>query len=204
MKIGYVRVSSKDQNLDRQLIKMEQLGIEDRFLFQDKASGKDFDRVGYSAMKKVLREGDILYIDSIDRLGRDYDGIISEWKEITRVIGCDIVALDNESIFDSRKFRAQGDIGKLMEDQFLSLLAWVAEQERKKIKTRQREGIEAARLNGTQMGRPAVAVDAERFAELYQQWKAGSIKAVEFMAELGVKKDTFYRRVKEYEAAVKS
>jgi len=123
MRIAYTRVSSKDQSLARQLETMRNLGIEDRFIFKDIASGKNFDRTGYKAMKAVLREGDVLYIDALDRLGRDYDMIISEWKYITREIKCDIVALDNSALFDSRKFKEMGELGKLMEDQFLSLLA---------------------------------------------------------------------------------
>ena len=141
MKIAYVRVSTEEQNEDRQIEKVRSLGVADRFIFVDKASGKNFDRPAYRAMKQVLREGDLLIVDSIDRLGRDYDGIQEEWYEITKEIKADIVALDMADLFDSRKFKQQGEIGKLLERQMLSLLAWVAEQERKKIKTRQREGI---------------------------------------------------------------
>ena len=130
--IGYVRVSSKTQNPERQLKSMRDLGIEERFIFQDIASGKNFERNGFIAMKKVIREGDCLYIDSLDRLGRDYEAIIKEWKEITREIKCDIIALDNTGLFDSRKFREMGDIGRLLEDQMLSLLAYVADTEKEK------------------------------------------------------------------------
>ncbi len=101
--------------------------------FVDKLSGKDFNRPRYQAMRFMIKEGDLIYMDALDRLGRDYDGIISEWKHITRELKADIVCLDNETLFDSRKFRAMGDLGEVMEDQFLSLLAFVAEQERKKI-----------------------------------------------------------------------
>lgn len=148
MKIGYVRVSSKDQNQERQIKKMLELGIEERMIFVDKQSGKDFDRPGYQAMKRILREGDIIYFDALDRLGRNYDAVINEWKYITRELKADIVVLENASLFDSRKFREMGDIGRLMEDQFLSLLAYVADQERKKIKQRQAEGIALAKKNG--------------------------------------------------------
>lgn len=146
MKIGYIRVSSKDQNVDRQLVKMIDIGIEERFIFIDKQSGVDFDRSQYQAMKQVVREGDVVYLDALDRLGRDYEGIISEWKFITRTINANIIVLENEALFDSSKFKAMGDMGKLMEDQFLSLLSYVAEQERKKIKQRQAEGIISARV----------------------------------------------------------
>lgn len=199
MDLGYVRVSAKDQNEGRQLDKMRALGIEERFIFVDKASGKDFDRPQYQAMRRIIREGDLLYIDALDRLGRDYDGIISEWKYITRELNADIVVLENESLFDSRKFKSMGDMGKLMEDQFLSLLGYVAEQERKKIKQRQEEGIRKALSEGRAYGRPKMEVD--QFPEVYRQWKAGQITAVKAMDTLGISKNTFYRRVKEMEQA---
>ena len=198
MNMGYVRVSSKDQNEGRQLVKMQELGIEERFIFVDKQSGKDFDRPQYQAMKQVIREGDLVYIDSLDRLGRNYDGILEEWKEITRKINADIVILENETLFDSRKFKAMGDIGKLMEDQFLSMLSYVAEQERKKIRQRQAEGIARAKTEGRTGGRPMIKID-DKFVQAYTQWKAGEIKAVEAMELAGMKKVTFYNRVKDYE-----
>ena len=198
MDMGYVRVSSKDQNEGRQLVKMQELGIEERFIFVDKQSGKDFDRPQYQAMKQVIREGDLVYIDSLDRLGRNYDGILEEWKEITRKINADIVILENETLFDSRKFKAMGDIGKLMEDQFLSMLSYVAEQERKKIRQRQAEGIAKAKTEGRTGGRPMIKID-DKFVQAYTQWKAGEIKAVEAMELAGMKKVTFYNRVKEHE-----
>jgi DNA invertase Pin-like site-specific DNA recombinase len=206
MKIGYIRVSSTDQNIDRQLQKMVDLGIEERFIFVDRQSGKDFDRPQYQAMKQVIREGDLVYIDALDRLGRNYSGIIKEWKHITRELNADIVVLENESLFDSRKFKAMGDIGKLMEDQFLSLLAYVAEQERKKIRQRQAEGIALAKAKGKQLGRPKInlqTISKEQRQTLennYHRWKNKEITGVEFMKMLGLKKNTFYKIMKEYEA----
>lgn len=200
MKIAYGRVSAKDQNLERQLIKFSELGIEDRFVFTDKQSGKDFEREGYKLMKRTLREGDLLYLDALDRLGRDYDGIIREWKDITREIGADIVVLENETLFDSRKFREMGDLGKLLEDQFLSMLAYVAEQERKKNKQRQKEGIAVAMKNGVQFGRRKIEID-DLFIVAYSRWKAGELTARAAMSELGMNRNTWYRRVKEYEGA---
>ena len=129
MKIGYCRVSTQEQDATRQILKMQELGIEERFIFVDKATGKNFDRPEYQAMKKIIREGDIIYFDALDRLGRNYDGIIKEWKHITRELEADIVVLENEALFNSRKYREMGDIGKLMEDMFLALLSYVAEQE---------------------------------------------------------------------------
>ncbi|TVY06904.1 recombinase family protein [Paenibacillus cremeus] len=198
MKLAYIRISTKEQSIERQLIKMKKLGIEDRFIFIDKLSGKDFDRPQYRAMKFVIREGDLIYLDALDRLGRNYDGIIQEWKKITREIGADIVVLENETLFDSRKFKSMGDLGRLMEDQFLSLLSYVADQERQKMKQRQVEGIAVALQNGVKFGRPQVKLSDE-FGRIYTIWKLGETTAVEAMRRLGVKKNTFYRRVQMYE-----
>ncbi|MEK4236450.1 recombinase family protein [Paenibacillus sp. FSL H7-0714] len=198
MKLGYARVSMKDQNLDRQLIKFAKLGIEERFIFTDKQTGKNFERDGYQAMKRTLREGDLLYMDALDRLGRDYDGIIREWKEITREISADIVVLENETLFDSRKFREMGDLGKLLEDQFLSMLAYVADQERKKNKQRQAEGIAVAMGKGVQFGRRKIEID-DSFIAAYTIWKAGQSTAVAAMKSVGMNRATWYRRVAEYE-----
>lgn len=198
MEMGYGRVSAKDQNPERQLVKFREMGIDERYVFVDKLSGKDFNRPRYQAMRLMIREGDLIYIDALDRLGRDYDGIITEWKYITREVGVDIVCLDNETLFDSRKFRTMGDFGKVMEDQFLSLLAYVAEQERKKNRQRQSEGIEVARTDGVKFGRPKVEID-EAFVTAYKKWRSGAITATRAMKELNMKHRTFYRRVKEYE-----
>ncbi|MGG1481935.1 recombinase family protein [Bacillus smithii] len=204
MKIGYVRVSSQDQNIDRQLQKMIDLGIEERFIFVDRQSGKDFDRPQYQAMKRIIREGDLVYVDALDRLGRDYNGIIREWKNITRELKADIVVLENESLFDSRKFKSMGDIGELMEDQFLSLLAYVAEQERKKIRQRQAEGIALAKAKGKQLGRPKINLESlskeqrQVLENNFPKWKNKEITGVEFMKMLGLKKNTFYKIMKEY------
>lgn len=196
--IGYIRVSSKDQNLDRQKNKLINLGVEERLIFEDKASGKDFNREQYQFMRnQVLRSGDLLYIDSLDRLGRNYDLIISEWKYITREINADIVVLDQESIFDSRKFKQQGDIGKLLEDQMLSLLAYVADTERKKIKQRQAEGIALAKSKGKKFGRPILPFKSE-YAPIYAKWKAGEITAVEAQKQTNLKRSTFYKLGKEH------
>lgn len=196
---GYVRVSSKDQNEGRQVDKMIKLGIDEQFIFIDKASGKDFNRPQYQFLRKCIRQGDLVYIDALDRLGRDYDGIISEWKYITRELGADIVILENETLFDSRKFKSMGGMGKLMEDQFLSLLSYVAEQERKKIKIRQREGIDRAISKGKHMGRPKTVIVTDRFKAAYIQWKNDEITAVKAMELAEMSRAGFYRLVKEYE-----
>lgn len=205
---GYIRVSSKDQNEDRQRYKMEQKGVDERFLFVDKASGKDFERPEYKLLRRVINKGDLIYMDALDRLGRNYDEVLAEWKYITREVGADIVLLDNESLFDSRKFRAMGDMGKLMEDQFLSLLSYVADQERKKIRQRQAEGIEAAKRRGKHIGRPRIAYetldDEQRatFLREYKRWKKGEQTAVQSFKNANFTKSTWYKIVNEYEKAV--
>ncbi|MDF0729016.1 recombinase family protein [Cytobacillus sp. S13-E01] len=206
-KIAYIRVSSKDQNIERQYKKMLELGIEERLIFIDKQTGKDFERPEYKLMKRFIREGDLLYIDSLDRLGRNYDGVISEWKHITRELKADIIVLDNESLFDSRKFKEMGDMGKLMEDQFLSLLSYVADQERKKIKQRQAEGIAIARDKGI-LGRPKITFNSlskeqkHIITTYYNSWKRKEITAVKFYEMLDLKKNTFYKVIKQYEESL--
>ncbi len=199
-KYGYVRVSSKDQNEGRQVEKMLRLGIDEQFIFIDKASGKDFDRPQYQHLRKCIQEGNLIYIDALDRLGRNYDEIIKEWKYITRELNADIVILENETLFDSRKFKSMGDIGKLMEDQFLSLLSYVAEQERKKIRQRQREGIDLARKEGRAYGRPKTVTVNDRFIAMYNRWKNGEVTVTSATEQLGLStRAMFYRLVKEHE-----
>lgn len=198
MLIGYIRVSDRDQNPGRQIEKLKKVGIDERYIFIDKQTGKNFNRPSYQAMKKMIRKGDLIYLDALDRLGRDYDGIIREWKEITRNIGVDIVVLEQEALFDSRKFRTMGDLGKLLEDQFLSLLSYVADQEREKIRRRQREGIDLALSNGTRFGRPRKEI-TKIFVQAFNDWKKGNITAVKAMQICEMKPSTFYRRAKEYE-----
>ncbi|MBM7700917.1 recombinase family protein [Kurthia huakuii] len=205
---GYIRVSTTDQNTARQEAKMKALGIDERDIYIDHASGKDFNRPQYQNMKSRLRAGDLVYVDALDRLGRNYEAIISEWKEITRKINADIVVLENATLFDSRKFKAMNSedsqLGSLMEDQFLSLLSYVADQERKKILKRQKEGIAAARKAGKHLGRPAINLETlskeqrEILETNFEKWRAKEIKGVEFMEMLGLKKNTFYKVIKEY------
>lgn len=199
--MAYARVSSKDQDPERQVIKFRELGIEERYIFVEFQSGKNFERPKYQAMRLMLREGDLLYLDAFDRLGRDYDGIIQEWKYITREINANIVCLENEGLFDSRRFKALGDMGKLLEDQFLSMLAYLAEQERTKNLQRQAEGIKLAKAAGVKLGRPKREITTE-FIEAYKDWKKEKITAREAMRRIGMSNTTFYRRVSEYEENV--
>ncbi len=204
---GYIRVSSKDQNEQRQLHKMLERGVEARRIFVDKASGKNFERPQYQLLRKVLNEKDIIYMDALDRLGRNYDEVISEWKYITRELKADIVVLENESLFDSRKFREMGEMGQLMEDQFLSLLSYVADQERKKIRQRQAEGIEVARSQGKHLGRPQMNLSNLSKKQLqiiednHLKWRNGDITGVMFMDMLELKKNTFYKIMREFKEA---
>jgi len=205
---GYVRVSDKGQNIERQDIKMLELGVAERDIFIDKASGKDFDRPQYQALKSVIRAGDLVYIDALDRLGRNYDEIKMEWQYITRKLNADIVILENKELFDSRKFKSMGDMGKLMEDQFLSLLAYVAEQERKKMLQRQKEGIAVARAKGKHLGRPQLNLSTlskqqrEDLEANYQVWKAKGLSGVKFMEILKLKKNSFYKIISEFEESM--
>jgi DNA invertase Pin-like site-specific DNA recombinase len=155
--------------------------------------GKDFDRPGYQVLRLLIREGDLVYMDALDRLGRDYDGIIAEWKYNTREFNVDIVCLANVTFFDSRKFKTMGDLWRLLQDQFLSMLAYVAEHERKKNRQRQAEGIEVARTGGVKFDRPRSEIK-HAFIHVYDEWKTGRITATEAMKQVMVKKATFYQR----------
>ncbi|MED3079426.1 recombinase family protein [Bacillus wiedmannii] len=202
---GYIRVSTKDQNEQRQLHKMMERGVEARRIFVDKASERHFDRPQYQLLRKILSTGDIVYIDALDRMSRNYDEVISEWKYITRELQADVVVLENETLFDRRKFREMGDMGRLMEDQFLSLLSYVADQERKKIHQRQAEGIAVAKSQGKHLGRPKLNLSTLSTKQLliieetYPKWKNSEITGVKFMELLELKKNTFYKKIAEYE-----
>ncbi|APQ60449.1 Transposon gamma-delta resolvase [Paenibacillus polymyxa] len=192
---GYIRVSTKDQNEARQLEAMQDLGIMERDYFIDKKSGKNFDRPQYQALKSVLRKGDILFIKELDRLGRNAEEIKREWQDITHEIGAHIVILDMP-ILDTRQYH--NGLEKVISSIVLELLSYMAEREREKINGRQTEGIAAAKNNGVVFGRPKQAI-SDDFIMAYEEWKEGSITAVEAMKRVEMKPNTFYRRVKEYE-----
>ena len=197
MNIGYVRVSTIDQNEERQVKKMLDLGIDERHVFVEKASGKNFDRPVYQGMKSAtLREGDVLYIDSIDRLGRNYEEIKNEWADLTRRMKVDIVVLDMP-LLDTRN---EKDLtGTLISDIVLQLLGYVAENERNKIRTRQAEGIARAKAKGVYTGRKPIEVDKEKFERLYGEVKRKERTARYAMKELGVKNNTWYRLCEEFD-----
>lgn len=194
-RFGYVRVSTKDQNEGRQLESMRALSIEERDIFIDKQSGKNFDRPDYQAMKRTLREGDIVYIHSLDRLGRNKEMILKEWNDITKVIKADIVVLDMP-LLDTTKYK--DSLGTFIADLVLQILSWMAEEERDRIKKRQREGIDLALKNGVKLGRPKMELGGA-FVTAYNRWKAKEITGVQAMKDSGMSKSSFYRAVKEYE-----
>jgi DNA invertase Pin-like site-specific DNA recombinase len=198
-KIGYVRVSSKDQNEGRQLAALKELGISERDIFIDKQSGKDFDRPEYTTLKRSLRRGDVLYIHELDRLGRNKNAILKEWNEITQEIGADIIVL-NMPLLDTTKYK--DSVGTFVADLVLQILSWIAEEERKKIRSRQAEGIANAKAQGVELGRPKAAID-DKFIDAYNRWKAKEITAVQAMKDAEVGKTTFYKLVKQYEESGK-
>jgi len=195
---GYVRVSTRDQNEERQMIAMREVGIPEKNIYLDKQSGKDFDRPKYIKLVRKLRDGDTLYIKSIDRLGRNYDGILEEWKALTKK-GVGIVVMDMP-ILNTSKDR---DLtGRLIADIVLQLLSYVAQTEREFSKQRQREGIDAAMARGVKFGRPPVP-RPDNLEEIAQKWQAGLISAREGAAELRIDHHTFQRWAREigYHAA---
>lgn len=196
IEFGYGRISSDDQNEARQLEKFRELGIDERHIFIDKKSGKDFDREQYKAMKTMLREGDLVYIPSLDRLGRNYKEMGEEWKSLTEDKKVDVVILDMP-ILDTRN---QTDLtGTLITDIVFKLLSYVAERERINIKTRQKEGIAIAKAQGKYQGRKPMDIDKAKFEKLYGEVKRKERTATYAMKQLGVKRTTWYVLVNEYE-----
>lgn len=195
-KYGYCRISDKDQNEARQVQAMTDAGVDDRYILVDKQSGKDFNRPQYQILKNALREGDVLTIKSIDRLGRNYKEIIREWQEITQDIKADIRVLDMP-LLDTTLHKDL--LGSFISDLILQVLAYVAEQERQNIKQRQAEGIAVAKAQGKHLGRPK-ATCPEQFDEVYTRWKAGQITAKKAMQELDLKPTTFYKLVRKLES----
>ncbi|MEW9596334.1 recombinase family protein [Bacillus toyonensis] len=194
-KFGYIRVSSKDQNEDRQLEAMRQLISDERDIFIDKQSGRDFNREQYQLLKRMLRKDDILYVHSLDRFGRNKEAILQEWTDITKNIQAHIVVLDMP-LLDTTQYK--DSLGTLITDLVLQILSWLAEEERTKIKTRQREGIDLAQKQGKHLGRPRTEITDE-FILAYTNWKQGEISALEAMRRCNMTSPTFYRVVKRYE-----
>ena len=188
---GYIRVSSRDQNEERQVRAMEEFGIPPSDMILDKQSGKDFDRPGYKKLIRKIKPGDTLVIKSIDRLGRDYNEILEQWRMITKDKQADIVVLDMP-LLDTRSGR---DLtGTLIADIVLQLLSYVAQTEREFIKQRQREGIESARANGVHLGRKAIE-RPPNYIEVKESWARGDITGRQAASMLGVSHTLFRKWV---------
>ena len=191
---GYIRVSGADQNEDRQVAAMRGLGIPPGNIYADKQSGKDFARKGYRTLVKRLSPGDLLYILSIDRLGRNYEEIQNQWRILTKERGVDIAVIDMP-LLDTRNGRDL--MGTFLADVVLQLLAFVAQNERETIRKRQSEGIAAARMRGVRFGRP-IKKPPENFAVLVRQWERGKLPLTDILAQTQLKEATFYRRLREH------
>ena len=193
---GYCRVSSSDQNEDRQLIALQELSIPKENIFVDRQSGKDFKRPQYQKMLKYLDEDSVLYIKSIDRLGRNYQEIQEQWRMISKEKKADIVVIDMP-LLDTR--RGKDLIGTFLSDIVLQVLSFVAENERSNIRQRQAEGIAAAHARGVKFGRPKIPLP-DNFMEIYQQWEQGELSAREAARLCGLSKSTFYNRIQNFRA----
>ncbi len=193
---GYVRVSSQEQNEDRQLISMEQAGVPNNNIYIDKQSGKDFNRPNYKRLMKKLRSGDMLFIKSIDRLGRNYEEILNQWRIITKEKSVDVVVIDMP-LLDTR--HEKNLLGTFISDIVLQLLSYVSETERTNIKQRQAEGIAAAKKRGVKFGRPIKEMPPN-FGELITQWEKKELTMQEIMKTYDMSESTFYRRMREYNA----
>ncbi|MEY8386151.1 recombinase family protein [Oscillospiraceae bacterium 38-13] len=194
---GYVRVSTRDQNEDRQLMVLREMSVPEQNIFTDKQSGKDFNRPQYKKLVKKLRPDDVLYIKSIDRLGRNYEEIQNQWRILTKERRIDIVVLDMP-LLDTR--RGKDLMGTFLSDIVLQVLSFVAENERTSIRQRQAEGIAAAKARGVRFGRPPRPLP-ENYRSTYQRWKAGAITGTAAAKECGMPLSTFRYRAELYEKA---
>ena len=190
---GYIRVSSHDQNEDRQCIAMRRAEIPRSHIYMDKQSGKDFNRPSYQKLLRKLREGDVLYVLSIDRLGRNYEEIQNQWRILTKEKKIDIVVIDMP-LLDTR--REKNLLGTFISDMVLQLLSFVAQNERESIRKRQAEGIAAAKLRGVQFGRPKRELPAEFLADL-ERWEHKDISLCEITEKHRISERTFYRRLRD-------
>lgn len=195
-KYGYIRVSSKEQNPERQFIAMSEYEIPAKNIFMDKMSGKDFLRPQYRKLLRKIKKGDVIVIKSIDRLGRNYNEILEQWRRITKEIEADIQVIDMPLLNTNTR---HGDLtGVFVSDLVLQILAYVAETERNFIKQRQAEGIDAAKRRGVRFGCQKQPLPNE-FEKYYEMWKMGEITLREAAKDLSMSYATFYRRCKEYD-----
>jgi DNA invertase Pin-like site-specific DNA recombinase len=190
-----VRVSTKEQNEDRQLIALHEVGVLPKCIYMDKQSGKDFNRPQYKKLLKKLRPGDLLYIKSIDRLGRNYEEIQNQWRIITKDKGCDICVIDMP-LLDTR--RGKDLLGTFISDLVLQLLSFVAENERTNIKQRQAEGIAAAKARGVKFGRPPLPLP-ENFYEVHRAWREKKLTVKEAAEAVRMPVSTFYGKAVKFE-----
>lgn len=196
---GYMRVSSKEQNLDRQYEALKNYVTDKDYIYSDKASGKDMERKGFQDMLKAMRKGDTLYIKSIDRLGRNKE-LIKDYLEQFKKKGIRVKIIDIPTTMQDRPSEEEWVID-MINNIIIEVYTSMAEQERQNIKQRQSEGIAVAKSKGKHLGRPIMELP-EEWNKLYKEWKAGNITAVAFMNAIGMKKATFYKKVKEYEATL--
>ena len=195
MVYGYVRVSAKDQNEDRQIIAMREVGVSEKNIYMDKQSGKDFKRKQYKRLVRRMKKDDLLYIKSIDRLGRNYEEIIEQWRHLTKEKRIDIIVLDMP-LLDTR--RGKDLMGTFLSDIVLQVLSFVAENERSNIRQRQAEGIAAAKARGVKFGRPPKPLP-ENFHTVYQRWKNGKITGTKAAEECNMPITTFRYKADIYE-----
>ncbi len=196
---GYARVSSTDQNEDRQLIALHQAGVADQHIFIEKQSGKDFNRPQYRKLLRKLKTGDLLCIKSIDRLGRNYEEIQIQWRILTKEKGVDICVIDMP-LLDTR--RGKDLVGTFLSDIVLQVLSFVAENERNNIRQRQAEGIAAAKAKGVKFGRPAIGTPPD-YETIIEEWEAKRLPTLEAIKRCNMSEATFYRRLREYRQANK-
>lgn len=193
--LGYARVSSYEQNEDRQIIALKEMGVPEKQIYIDKQSGKDFDRPQYKRLLRKLDEDCVLFVKSIDRLGRNYADLNEQWRRITKEKGADIVVIDMP-ILDTR--RERNLVGTLMSDIVLALLSYVAENERVNIHQRQAEGIAAAKARGVKFGRPQVPLP-ENFDEVCKQWREKKLTLKQAAKACGLAESTFFDKAKAFE-----
>ena len=195
---GYIRVSSTDQNAARQLTALREMGVPEKGIFLDKQSGKDFHRPAYARLLRRLRPGDLVYVLSIDRLGRNYEEIQTQWRVLTKEIGVDICVLDMP-LLDTRN--GKDLMGTFIADLVLQILSFVAQNERESIRKRQAQGIAAAKARGVHLGRPSSA-RPDNFSKIVRAWEAQKITFEEALHRSGLGQSTFYRRLREYRLEV--
>ncbi|MCM1193011.1 MAG: recombinase family protein [Butyrivibrio sp.] len=191
---GYARVSSTDQNEERQMVALCDAAVSEKNIFMDKQSGKDFERPNYKKLVKKLKDGDILYVLSIDRLGRNYEEIQKQWRILTKEIGIDICVLDMP-LLDTRN--GKDLMGTFIADLVLQILSFVAQSERENIKKRQAEGIAAAKARGVKFGRPEKETPDD-FGKIVREWEQKKLSFADVLEKCNMSEMTFYRRLREY------